>query len=46
MLLVNAKVAEVSQACGYNSPGYFNRIFKEYYKCTPKEYDRKNRENE
>lgn len=37
----NKKVADVSAACGYNNVGYFSRAFKEYYKCTPKEYGRK-----
>lgn len=42
LLLENVRVSEVSRACGYNNSGYFSRIFKEYYKCTPKEYGRIN----
>ncbi len=36
----NKKVTDVSQACGYSNSGYFSRIFKEYYGCTPTEYTR------
>lgn len=41
LLSKNMKIADVSAACGYNNMGYFSRAFKEYYKCTPKEYGRK-----
>lgn len=35
------KITDISRECGYSSSGYFTRIFKEYYKCTPSEYLRK-----
>jgi len=40
MLLVNKRVADVSIACGFNNSGYFAKVFKNYYSCTPKEYVR------
>lgn len=41
LLNTNMRISDVSDACGYNNLGYFSRAFKEYYKCTPKEYSRK-----
>lgn len=41
LLQKNKKVTEISEACGYNDPSYFARIFKEYYKYTPKDYARR-----
>lgn len=41
LINTNMKIADVSEACGYSNMGYFSRAFKEYYKCTPKEYGRK-----
>ena len=40
LLRANKKITEISQACGYRNSGYFTRVFKEYYKCTPSEYIR------
>ena len=40
LLRENKKITEISQACGYRNSGYFTRVFKEYYKCTPSEYIR------
>ena len=31
-------VIEVSEACGFSSPGYFGRVFKETFSTTPKAY--------
>lgn len=42
LLRENKKITDISRECGYSSSGYFTRIFKEYYKCTPSEYLRKN----
>lgn len=39
----NKNITEISKECGYRSSGYFTRVFKEYYNCTPSEYIR-NRE--
>lgn len=41
LLKSNIKVTEISEACGYHDPSYFTRIFKEYYKYTPKDYARR-----
>lgn len=41
LLEKNKKVTEISEACGYHDPSYFTRIFKEYYKYTPKDYARR-----
>lgn len=41
LLQQNIKISEISKRCGYSSSGYFTRIFKEYYKCTPSEYQKK-----
>lgn len=41
MLLENKTVVDVSAKCGFNNSGYFARVFKNYYNCTPKEYIRK-----
>lgn len=38
MLLSNKNVNDVSVACGFNNSGYFARVFKNYFNCTPKEY--------
>lgn len=37
----NIKINDIAEQCGYGNPGYFTRIFKEYYGCTPTEYMRK-----
>lgn len=34
----NLSVAEVSYLCGFTTPQYFNRVFKEQNGCTPIEY--------
>lgn len=41
LLHKNKKVTEISEACGYHDPSYFTRMFKEYYKYTPKDYARR-----
>lgn len=39
------QIAEVALDVGFNSPFYFTRKFKEYYKLTPTEYRRQATEN-
>lgn len=34
----NMKVVEVARACGYDNQPYFNRLFKNYYGMTPKQF--------
>ena len=43
MLLQNKKVNDVSIACGFNNSGYFSKVFKNFYNCTPKEFIRKSK---
>ena len=38
LLKDNKKINDISKECGYQSPGYFTRVFKDYYNCTPSEY--------
>lgn len=33
-----AGIAEISAACGFDSPSYFSRQFRRFYQCTPREY--------
>lgn len=42
-LLLNTRrpIADIAEACGFQSPGYFGKLFREVYGKTPKEY-RKN----
>ena len=32
------KIVQVGRACGYENQSYFNRLFKNYYGVTPKQY--------
>lgn len=32
------KIVQVGKACGYENQPYFNRLFKNYYGMTPKQY--------
>lgn len=32
------KIVQVGQACGYDNQSYFNRLFKNYFGMTPKQY--------
>lgn len=34
----NDNIAVIAQRTGYNDVKYFLRVFKKYYKCTPKDY--------
>ncbi len=43
MLMQNKKVNDVSIACGFKNSGYFSKVFKNFYNCTPKEYVRKSK---
>lgn len=35
------KIVQVGQACGYENQSYFNRLFKNYYGVTPKQFREK-----
>lgn len=36
------KIVQVARACGYENQPYFNRLFKNYYGMTPRQYREKN----
>ena len=44
LLLTDRSLLDISIACGFSDPKYFNRSFREYYGMVPKEY-RKDFEN-
>jgi AraC-like DNA-binding protein len=31
-------IIEISEECGFSSPSYFGKVFREAMGCTPKEY--------
>jgi AraC-like DNA-binding protein len=31
-------VSQAAYDCGFSDPAYFSKVFKEYYKISPKEY--------
>lgn len=35
-------IAEIASRCGFDSPSNFSHMFKRYFRCTPKEYRKKN----
>ncbi len=34
----NMKIVDIGKACGYQNQSYFNKLFKNYYGITPKQY--------
>ena len=34
----NMKIVEVGKACGYQNQSYFNKLFKQYYRVTPRQF--------
>ena len=34
----NMKIIDVGKACGYQNQSYFNKLFKNYYGITPKQF--------
>ena len=34
----NKKIVDISRMCGYQNQSYFNKLFKNYYGITPKQY--------
>lgn len=34
----NMKIVDIGKACGYSNQSYFNKLFKNYYGMTPKQY--------
>lgn len=41
LLYTNSNITEIATASGFNNIQYFSRKFKEYMKCTPKQYQKK-----
>ena len=41
LIYTNKNITEIATASGFNNIQYFSRKFKEYMKCTPKQYQRK-----
>jgi two-component system response regulator YesN len=37
----NKKIGDIGRLCGYQNPSYFNKLFKNYYGVTPKQYREK-----
>ncbi len=37
----NASISTIAVNCGYSNISYFNRVFRRYMHCTPKEYRQK-----
>ena len=35
-------IPEIAEKCGFMSDSYFSKIFREIYKCTPREYRKAN----
>ncbi|WP_022932013.1 AraC family transcriptional regulator [Treponema bryantii] len=43
LIYTNNNITEIATASGFNNIQYFSRKFKEYMKCTPKQYQKKRR---
>lgn len=43
-LMMDGKISQVSQSCGYNSTSYFISVFKDFYGMTPLHYVSQHRE--
>lgn len=37
----NDKITDIAKACGYQNQSYFNKLFKNYYGITPKQFREK-----
>lgn len=46
LIETDAKVLDVSEACGFSDPKYFYKVFKYWYFCTPKQFREKYFRNE
>ena len=34
----NLKISQIAKNCGYDNPSYFNKLFKNYFGVTPRQY--------
>ena len=41
LIYTNNNITEIATANGFNNIQYFSRVFKEYMKCTPKQFQKK-----
>ncbi len=41
LIYTNNNITEIAMSCGFNNIQYFSRKFREYMKCTPKQYQKK-----
>ena len=41
LINTNYTIVEISEACGFSDPQYYYKAFKEWYKCTPKQFREK-----
>ena len=41
----NVKISEIARQCAFQDPGYFIRIFRQQYGCTPGEFRQQNHRN-
>lgn len=41
LIYTNSNITEIATASGFNNIQYFSRKFREYMKCTPKQYQKK-----
>lgn len=46
-MLLNTRrtIADIAAACGFNTPSYFGKIFRQQCGCTPKEYRQKGQDS-
>jgi AraC-like DNA-binding protein len=38
LLTTDMNIMDISEACGFSDPKYYYRAFKEWYKCTPRQF--------
>lgn len=41
LINTNHTIVEISEECGFSDPQYYYKAFKEWYKCTPKQFREK-----
>lgn len=41
LINTNFTIVEISEQCGFSDPQYYYKAFKEWYKCTPKQFREK-----
>jgi len=38
LLYTDMNITEISEACGFSDPKYYNEVFKAWYRCTPRQF--------